>query len=130
MLFSGIGFLVGLALLVYLGTSLVPRALVTLTKAGSAQKVSIKNSILIGQKIMADADGEEKCVVNVFVLDSEGKGIKGKTVELSGIGIYQKITDSMGQATFEVTSTVAGQYNLMAMVDGAYLPKSLTVTFK
>ena len=129
-LFSGIGFLVGAAMVVYLGTSVIPKALVTLTKASTIQKVSINNSLLIGQKMMAKADGQEKCIVNVFVLDSESKGIKGKPVQLSGLGELNGITDSLGKATFELTSTTAQQYELTAQIGGVPLSGTVTVTFR
>jgi hypothetical protein len=136
-LYSGIGFLVAIAAVIYLGTSVIPKALVTLTKASTVQKVSIKNSLLIGQKMVAKADGQEKCVVNVFVLDSDGKGIAGKSVQLSGLGSAKQngleldaATDSLGKATFELTSTTAQQYELTASVGGVSLNGTVTVTFR
>jgi hypothetical protein len=129
-LYSGIGFLVAMAVVIYLGTSVIPKVLVTLTKASTVQKVSIKNSLLIGQKMLAKADGQEKCVVNVFVLDSDGKGIAGRSVQLSGLGELDAATDSLGKATFELTSTTAKQYELTASVGGVQLNGTVTVTFR
>ncbi|MDD2224624.1 MAG: Ig-like domain-containing protein [Candidatus Shapirobacteria bacterium] len=129
-LYSGIGFLVAMAAVVYLGTSVIPKALVTLTKASTVRKVSIKNSLLIGQKMMAKADGHEKCIVNVFVLDSDGKGIVGRSVQLSGLGELDGATDSLGKATFELTSNTAQQYELTAQVGGVPLNGTVTVTFR
>ena len=129
-LYSGIGFLVAIALVVYLGTSVIPRVLVTLTKASTVQKVSSKNSLLIGQKMLAKADGQEKCIVNVFVLDDSGKGIVGRSVQLSGLGELDGATDSLGKATFELTSTTAQQYELTAQVGGVPLSGTVTVTFR
>jgi hypothetical protein len=114
----------------YLATSVIPKALVTLTKASTVQKVSVKNSLLIGEKMLAKADGQEKCVVNVFVLDNDGKGIAGKSVQLSGLGELDGATDSLGKATFELTSVTAGQYGLTASVGGVTLNGTVTVTFR
>lgn len=130
MIFGGVGLIVGVALIFYLAGFVVPKALVTLTKASGTNKVSIKNSILIGEKIMAKADGVEKCVVDVFVLDADGKGVTGKQVQLNGLGNLSKVSDDMGKARFEVTSTIAKQYELMATVNGQALGKTLTVTFR
>jgi len=129
-LFSGIGILVGLVVMIYLGTSVIPKTLNTLVKASITQTVSIKDSLLIGQKIMAKADGQEKCVVNVFVLDKDGKGIKGKSVQLSGLEEQRAMTDASGKASFELVSSVAGSYDLTASVGGVNLTKGLKVIFK
>jgi len=129
-LYSGIGFFVAMAAVVYLGTSVIPKVLVTLTKASTVQKVSVKNSLLIGQKMMARADGQDKCIVNVFVLDSDGKGIVGRSVQLSGLGELDGATDSLGKATFELTSMTAQQYELTAQVGGVPLSGTVTVTFR
>ena len=79
----GIGLLVTL-LLLFLATKVVPSVLVTLTKAAPASKVSVGNSYILGGKTLARADGEDKCVVNVFVLDKDSKGVKGVAVSLLG----------------------------------------------
>lgn len=130
LIYSGIGFLIAIVGVVYLGTTVIPKALITLTKASTVQKVSVKNSLLMGQKMMAKADGQEKCVVNVFVLDGDGKGITGRLVQLSGLGELEAATDSLGKATFELTSTTAGQYELSAQADGVPLSGTVKVTFR
>lgn len=130
LIFSGIGFLFGAILVFYLASFVVPRVLVTLTKASNSSKVSIKNSFLIGEKIMAQADGVEKCKVNVFVLDADGKGIVGRQVQLDGLGSLTAITNDLGKASFEMTSKVAKQYQLIASVNGSPLGKTVKVTFR
>ncbi len=131
MIFGGIGVLIGVVLFFYFASFVVPKVLLTLTsKASGVQKVSVKNSFLIGEKIMAKADGVEKCVVNVFVLDADGKGILGRQVQLSGLGNLDAVTDSLGKATFELTSTIAKQYEITARVNGAPLGKIVKVTFR
>jgi len=131
MILGGVGFLAGIALVFYLGSFVVPRVLLTLaSRASSAQKVSVKNSFLLGEKIMAKADGEDKCVVNVFVLDANGEGILGRRVQLSGLGSLDAVSDNLGKATFELTSKIAKQYELAASVNGAPLGKTMKVTFR
>jgi hypothetical protein len=128
---GGVSFLVGILLVFYLGSFVIPRVILTLSsKASNAQRVSIKNSFLLGVKILAKANGEEKCVVNVFVMDADGKGLLGRQVQLSGLGSLDAVTDNLGKATFELTSTVAKQYELTASVDGVPLEKTMKVTFR
>lgn len=129
-IFGGIGLLLALILIIYLAVSVIPNTLIFLTKASGTNKVSIKNSILMGEKILASADGKDKCAVNVFVLDSSGKGIFGRQVQLSGLGDQSAITDASGKARFEVTSNEAQQYQLTASVGGVALGKTIKVTFR
>lgn len=129
-IFGGVVFLVSLAFVFYLGSFVVPKVLVTLTKATGVSKVSLSKSFVLGEKIMAKADGVDKCVVNVFVLDADGMGIAGKQVQLSGLESQVSVTDNTGKATFELTSTMAKQYELAASIGGASLGKTMKVTFR
>lgn len=128
--FVSFALLIMVAVVIYLGTTVIPKALITLSKAESQEDVSVANSLIIGQKLLAKANGEDSCVVNVFVLDKEGRGIKGKVVELTGYGVQEEITDSLGKATFNIISLQAKQYSVSARVDGLILNDSVTVTFK
>ncbi len=128
--FVSFALLIMVAVVIYLGTTVIPKALITLSKAESQEDVSVTNSLIIGQKLLAKANGEDSCVVNVFVLDKEGRGIKGKVVELTGYGVQEEITDSLGKATFNIISLQAKQYSVSARVDGLILNDSVTVTFK
>jgi hypothetical protein len=128
--FIMVGLLLALGLLIYLAELVLPKALIMMTRATSVQKVSVGNSFLLGEKVMAMADGKDKCVVDVFVLGSDGKGIYGKQVSLMGLGSLNGITDSLGKATFELTSSEAKQYELTASVNGIPLIKTVKVTFR
>jgi hypothetical protein len=130
LIFSGVGLLFGVILVFYLASFVVPKVLVSLTKASNTSKVSTKNSFLIGEKIMAEANGVEKCKVNVFVLDADSKGIQGRQVQLNGLGTLTAITNDLGKASFEMTSIVAKQYQLTASVNGVLLGKTVKVTFR
>ncbi|MBP9817442.1 Ig-like domain-containing protein [Candidatus Shapirobacteria bacterium] len=129
----GFSAVAGLVLIYYVATVLVPRTLVTFTKAAPSQTVSVKSSYVLGEKILARADGTDKCLVNVFVLDASGKGIPGKLVSMGGIeGIKSKspITNSEGKVVFEVVSKVEGQFTLTAQVAGVPLAREVRVTFR
>jgi hypothetical protein len=126
-----IGFF-GILFIGFLAIKVLPTAFVTWTKAAPATKVFIGNSYLIGGRILAKADGIDKCVVNVFVLDSSGKGVKGIPVDLSGMesGDMQSISGNDGKAVFEITSIKEGQYTLAAVISGSPLDKTVKVTFR
>lgn len=129
-LIAGISVL-GMAFLYFMATSVVPKAMVTLTKAAPASKVSLENSYFIGGDILAKADGVDKCVLNVFVLDKSGKGIKGKSVVVSGMGDeFSAVSGSDGLAKIEVSSASEGQFELEASVEGVPLTKTVKVTFR
>lgn len=122
-----------MGLVIFLASNVVPKALVTMTKASSAGAVSINNSYLIGEKILAEADGKDKCKVNVFLTDNDGKAVQGKSVGLTGANNIEpstKATDATGKASFEISSTEEGQFTLSASVGGVALSKKVTITFR
>ena len=124
--------IVGLGLVYFLAVSVVPQMLVTLTKAAPASVVSIDKSYFIGGKLLANADGKDTCVVNVFALDASGKGVKGKSVEVVGMEakLLTGVTGADGKASFNIKSTTAGQFKLTATIDGVVVGKVVTVTFR
>lgn len=127
------GLLLGLGLVFFLSISVIPKALVTLTKASGSGKVMAASSYLLGEKILAKADGKDDCRLNVFLLDKNGRGVAGKTAELvgtDGISKINSLSDGNGKVSFEVTSSVEGQFELRATVDGVELPQTVTVTFR
>ena len=122
-----IGFIYAMAAYV------VPKALVTMTKAAPAKIISIVDSRIIGEKILARADGKDSCVVNVYILDKTGKGVPKKQVALEGVtGISPELveTDNDGKAQFSVVSTQEGTFKLEAIVGGSPLAKEIKVTFR
>lgn len=128
-LFLGI---LGLFFLGFMAVKVVPSIFVTWTKAAPSTKVSLANSYLIGGNILAKADGIDKCVVNVFVLDNGGKGVGGVMVTLDGMegNTIESVSDKDGKAIFNIVSNKEGQFILSAIVGGAPLEKSLKVTFR
>jgi len=124
---------VSMAVVYFLASYLVPKVLVTLTKAAPAYKVSVANSRIIGEKILAKADGKDKNIVNVFVLDSADKGVPGRKVALTGIeSIFPQgaVSDNEGKTSFSMTSIEEKQYKIQATVDGIQLPGTIKVTFR
>ena len=123
----------GIGLIYYLSSSVIPRILVTFSKAAPATQISINDSYVLGSKILARADGEDKCNVNVFLMDEKRKGVAGKRVELigaKGVVVIKDVTDGNGMASFEVTSDEMGQFELTAIAEGVPLNKGITVTFR
>lgn len=117
----------------FLAVWVVPRALVTMTKAAPASVVSVVDSKVIGEKILAKADGKDNCVVNVFIMDKNGKGVPGKEVSIEGLpnsNFKQLITDSDGKASFKLTSLNEGTFKIIALVSGAELVNQIKVTFR
>lgn len=122
----------GLGLVYFMASSVVPKALVTLTKAAPASKVSLSRSYLLGGKLLAKADGKDNCVINVFALDESGRGVKDKSIELTGMGtqILTQLTGIDGKASFKITSITEGQFKLESSIDGVPLGKIVSVTFR
>jgi hypothetical protein len=131
--FSLLGVVFGLGFMYYMAAVQVPKILVSTSKASTTLKVSISDSYLLGEKLIAKADGEDACVINAFLLDSSGKGVSGKMVELRGtsnIKAIEPATDNEGKMSFEVRSKTEGQVKLEAEYEGVPLPNSVTVTFR
>lgn len=124
--------ILGLVFIGFMAIKVIPNVFVTWTKAAPATKVSLANSYLLGGRILAKADGIDKCEVNVFVLDSSSKGVKGAMVTLSGMGgeELQTVSGTDGKASFELTSLSEGQFTLLANINGSPLEKTLKVTFR
>ena len=116
----------------YLATSVLPKTLVTLSRASFSDKVVPLNSYLIGEKILAKADGKDDCIVSVYLLDKDSKAVKGKNVELTGIDnvIPSGVSDNDGKITFKLTSVVEKQYRINASYGGQQLPQTIVVTFR
>lgn len=130
--YAGIAVL-GLGLTGFLATSVVPRVLVSFTKAAPATKVSIADSYLLADRILAAADGSDEAKVNVYVMDKSGKGVANKTVQLTGMdGIEPEVgrSSAEGKVGFRIKSSVEGQFEVSAVVEGVTLPRSITVTFR
>lgn len=116
----------------FLATSVLPKTLVTMSRASFSDKVVVSNSYLIGEKILAKADGKDSCVVDVYLLDKNSKAVKGKNVELTGMEniIPGGVSDNDGKITFKLTSIEEKQYKIIASYSGQPLPQTIVVTFR
>jgi len=124
----------GMVLMFFLASSVIPNVLVTLTRASSMGEVVVSGSYLLGEKILARADGKDINKVNVFLLDRSGKPVAGKPVELTGMesGVTQvnDLSDESGKVSFELSSLVEGQFKVNALYLGQQLPQTIVVTFR
>ena len=129
-----LGGLFALVLIYYLSTNVIPKMLVTASKAAPATKVSISDSYVLASKILARADGIDKCKVNVFLMDEKRKGVAGKRIELEGGGVIEAVdgfvSNKNGMVAFEISSNEAGQFELTAKVEGVPLSNGVKVTFR
>lgn len=129
-----VGVFLGMVLVLFLATSVVPKALVTLTRASSSGNVVVGGSYLLGEKILAKANGKDACVVNVFLQDKNGQGVEGKQVELigmnTGIEPVNTLSDKNGKISFKLTSATEGQFKINALYGGSQLPQTIVVTFR
>lgn len=126
------GVFSAIVFILYLTTSVLPKTLVMMSKASFSDKVVVSNSYLIGEKILAKADGEDACKVSVFLLDKNGKAVGGKKVELVGMENIEpsKPSDDDGKITFNLKSSEEKQYRINASYGGQQLPQTIVVTFR
>ena len=98
------------------------------------QQYNLPNSYVFASPLTAKSVSE-KIRVTVFLLDDKGRGVLGKKIDLasvSGLNVsgIQSVTDSLGQAVFDVTSGAVGQYVIAAQVEGNPFPQTVTVRFE
>ena len=125
--------LVSAVVIFVIAYSLVPRIFVSLTKAAPATTVSLTDSYVIGERILCKADGEDKCKVNVFLLDKNGKPVVGKGASMTGgaeIETLNQLSDRDGKVGFEISSRTEGQVGLQVTHQSVPLGSSVTVTFR
>jgi len=128
----------------YLARSVVPRVLLYLTQAANAPgNFSLTNSYVFGSPLLAEANGQDKIRVSVFLLDAKGRGVPNRQIDLSiqpkegtvsgglpQIKAVQATTDEFGRAVFEVVSQFPGQFSAIATVGGLEFPQKVTLTFR
>jgi len=95
---------------------------------------SPQNSYLFASPLRAEADGQEKIRITVFLLDSSGRGVAGQTVFLGQnerliISPVQPTTDELGRAIFDISSQVTGEYLIEARVGNEILPQRIKISF-
>lgn len=96
--------------------------------------VALENSYLFVSPLQAKADGQEKIRLTVFILDGRGLGVANQSIELStsskvDITEIQSSTDETGKAVFDLTSAVAGKYDVSALTKTGTVPQQVKVVF-
>jgi hypothetical protein len=131
----GGGVIAILILLLILSLSIAKNRVSILSRAYGSGNVEIANSYIFASPIKAKAGTEERIRLTAFILDSQGKGVFGKTVivgqsdQIKVIPI-QPTTDDLGKAIFDITSSVVGYYVIEASVDGKVIPQRVGATFE
>jgi hypothetical protein len=127
---ASVGIL-GIGMFWVAGTSVVPRMMATMVKASPITKISLNNSIVIGEKILATANSKDVVRVSAFIMDKDGRGVAKRIVTMGARGLetQEAITDNNGKATGEFKSNTKGQYTIEVTVDGSPLNKNVMVTF-
>ena len=99
------------------------------------------NSYVFASPLSASVDGES-VRLTIFALDNHGKGIPNKSVTIdcktpvncqsSGVKVsgVQTQTDTLGRAMYDISSSVAGKFEMQASVDGTPIPQTVTVSFQ
>lgn len=98
-------------------------------------EVALENSYLFASPLSAQAGGQEKIRVTVFLLDSQGKGVPGKAVFLGQneklqIKSIQAVTDNLGRALFDIAAFASADYLIEAKVDNQVLPQRVKLNFR
>lgn len=93
-----------------------------------------ENSYLFASPIQAKADGQEKIRITVFLLDSNGLGVSRQLVTLKvppqiQIEAIQSTSDDLGKATFNLSSTSPGKYEISASIPDFPLSQKINLLF-
>lgn len=96
--------------------------------------VVLENSYLFVSPLQAKADNQEKMRLTVFILDGRGLGVANQSVTLStssqvSVTQVQPVTDESGKAVFDLSSNIAGQFNVSAKTQSGTLPQQVKVVF-
>lgn len=96
--------------------------------------VEISNSYAFASPLKAKTGGEY-IRVTVYVLDAQGLGIRGKSVEMgevAGLAVndVQGTSDDGGMVAFDISSEKAGLYIVQPVVEGKILNQRIEITFE
>lgn len=101
---------------------------------GNQSTIVLENSYLFASPLQAISDNKEKIRITVFILDGRGLGVVNQTISLSSssqisITEIQNITDESGKAVFDLSSNIAGQFNVSAKTKNGTIPQQVKVVF-
>jgi len=94
----------------------------------------LKNSYLFASPLQANTKTQEKIRVTVFILDSQGLGISNQSVSILpqpnlNIENIQPVTNEVGQAVFNLSSSTPGKYIIQSQLGSQQIPQSISITF-
>lgn len=100
----------------------------------SQASFSVDNSYLFITPLRAQANGDEQIRLTVFVLNNQGLGVLGKTVEVAQdpalvIKAIQPQTDNTGKAIYDISSTKSGEYYLEVKIEDKPLLQKAHLSF-
>ncbi len=100
----------------------------------SASTYSIDNSYLFVAPLRAQANGDEQIRLTIFVLNSQGLGVLGKSVQVAQdpsltIRPTQPQTDNTGKAVYDISATKSGEYYLEVKIDDKALLQKAHLSF-
>ena len=100
----------------------------------AASQVDIANCYAFASPLKAKIGGSS-IRITVYVLDSQGKGVPGQTVELAeipGINIDKSNakTDATGMAFLDISASKPGLYVVEPSVNGKPLNQEISITFE
>lgn len=101
----------------------------------NAAYIRIENCYLFASPLQAKADSKEKIRLTAFILDSQGKGVAGEAVFLNQnekleMNSIQAVTDDLGRAIFDLSTSSIGEYIIEAKVGNKTLPQKVKVSFR
>lgn len=109
--------------------------------AGRAQEqaaasfISRENSYIFASPISARSDGVSVIRLTVFLLNEQGLGAENQKVKIivtpSNLQVkeVQVVSDEIGRALFDVTSTIPGDYTITAAASGVALLQTVSISF-
>ncbi len=130
-LLTTLGLFLTLILLFFIGRQVILSSRASTT---TNQLPTRENSYIFASPIQAQANGQEKIRINVFLLDSQGLGVGQKQVTLSSnpslnIEAVQPQTDDFGKAIFNLSSSLPGKYQISASTPDFTLKQQISVLF-
>lgn len=105
------------------------------SSGSNASYMRLENCYLFASPLQAKADDKEKIRVTAFILDSQGKGVAGEAVFLNQnekltINPVMPVTDDLGRAIFDLSTSSIGEYIIEAKVSNKTLPQKINVNFR
>lgn len=129
-----LSFILAILLVFSIGFWLYERQTVTGRATFVEKEASIENSYLFISPLRAQANGEDKIRLTVFVLNGKGLGLVGKRVEIEQdpslkMSWIQALSDEYGRAVFDISSDKPGEYYLSLKVDGKEFDREAHLSF-